>query len=282
MLHVGVNLDLNIDPLIQNIWFTNSDKLSFAPSPNIQFEWHTNNRFFHLYADLQGSYGTAAMEEIYAYNRYVSYKYEDSHAAPYIPINATLGFKLRPSKTLLIDIYGGYAMMFDQFINRSNISEYGWKNSMPPVTPPDSTHLTFAIYELGLSNYQQWKVGGALHYHYRDIVELNINGNYYFWNKDKVYDRPNWDLKARLDVHIDSKWSIYSNNSFAGNRWANTTDGDKLIRPIISLNIGGQYAINRWLKVYLQVNDYLNRKDEIFYGFRSQGIHFLAGVRWQF
>ena len=282
LLHVGVNLDLNIDPLIQNKWFTNSDKLSFAPSPNIQFDWHTNNRFFHLYADIQGSYGTAAMEEIYAYNRYVSYKYDDSHAAPYTPIDATLGFKLRPSKTLLIDIYGGYAMVFDQFINVSNISEYGWKNSMPPVTPPDSTHLTFAIYELGLSNYQQWKVGGALHYHYRDIVELNINGNYYFWNKDKVYDRPNWDLKARLDVHIDSKWSIYSDNSLAGNRWANTTDGDKLIRPIISLNIGGQYAINRWLKVYLQVNDYLNRKDEIFYGFRSQGIHFLAGVRWQF
>ena len=282
LLHVGVNLDLNIDPLIQNKWFTNSDKLSFAPSPNIQFEWHTNNRFFHLYADLQGSYGTAAMEEIYAYNRYVSYKYDDSHAAPYIPINATLGFKLRPSKTLLIDIYGGYAMVFDQFINVSNISEYGWKNSMPPVTPPDSTHLTSATYELGLSNYQQWKVGGALHYHYRDIVELNVNGNYYFWNKDKVYDRPTWDLKARLDVHIDSKWSIYSDNSLAGNRWANTTDGDKLIRPIISLNIGGQYAINRWLKVHLQVNDYLNRKDEIFYGFRSQGIHFLAGVRWQF
>ena len=129
MLHVGVNLDLNIDPLIQNIWFTKSDKLSFAPSPNIQLEWHTKNRFFHLYADVKGSYGTAAMEEIFAYNRYVSYKYDDLHAAPYTPIDATLGFKLRPSKTLLINIYGGYAMVFDQFINISNISEYGWKNT---------------------------------------------------------------------------------------------------------------------------------------------------------
>ena len=295
LLHVGVNLDLNIDPLIQNKWFTNSDKLSFAPSPNIQFDWHTNNRFFHLYADIQGSYGTAAMEEIYAYNRYVSYKYDDSHAAPYTPIDATLGFKLRPSKTLLIDIYGGYAMVFDQFINVSNISEYGWKNTMPPIIPPDSTHLTSATYELGLSNYQQWKVGGALHYHYRDIVELNVHGNYYFFRRTEpikpvedtehhpvAYDRPDWDLKARLDVHIDSKWSIYSDNYFAGSRWANTSDGNKQIKPIISLSIGGQYIINRWLSVYLQLDDYLNRKDEIFYGFRSQGIHFLAGVRWQF
>lgn len=297
LLHVGVNLDLNIDPLIQNKWFTNSDKLSFAPSPNIQFDWHTNNRFFHLYADIQGSYGTAAMEEIYAYNRYVTYKYDDSHAAPYIPINATLGFKLRPSKTLLIDIYGGYAMMFDQFINRSNISEYGWKNSMPPVTPPDSTHVTSATYELGLCNYQQWKIGGALHYHYRDIVELNVKGNYYFYRPTEpskqaivepaephqvVYDRPNWDLSARIDVHIDSKWSIYSDNYFAGSRWAYTSEGDKQIKPMIQLSLGGQYAFNRWLSAYLQINDYLNRKDEIFYGFQSQGIHFLIGARWKF
>ena len=128
-------------------------------------------------------------------------------------------------------------------------------------------------------------------------MELNVNGNYYLFNRTEplqpgiieptdpqqiAYDRPNWDLKARVDVHIDSKWSIYSDNYFAGSRWAYTSEGDKQIKPIISLNIGGQYAINRWLLVYLQLNDYLNRKDEIFYGFQSQGIHFLAGIRWQF
>ena len=63
---------------------------------------------------------------------------------------------------------------------------------------------------------------------------------------------------------------------------AATTQGDKRIQPIVSLNIGGQYAINRWLMVYAQVNDYLNRRDEIFYGYKSQGIHFLLGVKYKF
>jgi hypothetical protein len=97
-----------------------------------------------------------------------------------------------------------------------------------------------------------------------------------------VYDRPNWDIKARLDVHIDSKWSIYSDNYFAGNRLAHTTQGDQSIAPIISLNIGGQYAVNRWLVAYLQLNDYLHRRSEYFYGYHSQGIHFLAGVKFKF
>jgi hypothetical protein len=157
-------------------------------------------------------------------------------------------------------------------------------------------------YTLWIKDFQRWKVGASLHYHYRDIVEFNAEGNYYFYQQNpipsmdpndpyfqenrikgtKIFDRPNWDLKARLDVHIDSKWSIYSDNYFAGSRWAYTSEGDKQIKPIISLNIGGQYAINRWLMVYLQLNDYINRKDEIFYGFQSQGIHFLLGAKYKF
>ena len=284
-LHAGVNLDMNIDPFIgSNQWLSKTDNLGFAPSPNIQVAWHTKDNLFHLYANAVGSYGTAMRDEKLLYNRFHFLEKENQYVAPYTPIDATIGFKLRPLKSLLIDIYGGYAWM-GQYTTSVDIRQYPIMNA------------TAMDYLIAQQDYQQWKVGGALHYHYRDIVELNVHGNYYFFKRTEplqpgiieptdpqqiAYDRPNWDLKARVDVHIDSKWSIYSDNYFAGGRWAYTSEGDKQIKPIISLNIGGQYAINRWLLVYLQLNDYLNRKDEIFYGFQSQGIHFLAGVRWQF
>ena len=284
-LHAGVNLDMNIDPFIgSNQWLSKTDNLGFAPSPNIQVAWHTKDNLFHLYANAVGSYGTAMRDEKLLYNRFHFLEKENQYVAPYTPIDATIGFKLRPLKSLLIDIYGGYAWM-GQYATSVDIRQYPIMNA------------TAMDYLIAQQDYQQWKVGGALHYHYRDIVELNVHGNYYFFKRTEplqpgiieptdpqqiAYDRPNWDLKARVDVHIDSKWSIYSDNYFAGSRWAYTSEGDKQIKPIISLNIGGQYAINRWLLVYLQLNDYLNRKDEIFYGFQSQGIHFLAGVRWQF
>lgn len=284
-LHAGVNLDMNIDPFIgSNQWLSKTDNLGFAPSPNIQVAWHTKDNLFHLYANAVGSYGTAMRDEKLLYNRFHFLEKENQYVAPYTPIDATIGFKLRPLKSLLIDIYGGYAWM-GQYTTSVDIRQYPIMNA------------TAMDYLIAQQDYQQWKVGGALHYHYRDIVELNVHGNYYFFKRTEplqpgiieptdpqqiAYDRPNWDLKARIDVHIDSKWSIYSDNYFAGGRWAYTSEGDKQIKPIISLNSGGQYAINRWLLVYLQLNDYLNRKDEIFYGFQSQGIHFLAGVRWQF
>ena len=138
-------------------------------------------------------------------------------------------------------------------------------------------------YQLWFSDYQRWKVGATMHYHYRDILELNVAGNYYFWQNDNtIYSRPRLDAQARLQLHITSKWSRYSENYLAGSRWADTSEGAKQIKPMISLNLGGQYIINRWLSAYLQLNDYLNRRDEIFYGYKSQGIHFLLGVKYRF
>ena len=134
-------------------------------------------------------------------------------------------------------------------------------------------------------DYQRWKLGTSLHYHYRDIIEVNATGNYYFWNVKKglpVYDRPDWDIYARIDANINSKWSIYSENYFAGAALANTSNGDKNLKSTISLNIGGQYTVNRWLVAYLQINDYINRKNDIFYGYKTQGIHFLLGVKYKF
>ena len=185
----------------------------------------------------------------------------------YTPADVQLGIKIRPMNTMLLDIYGGYAYMIGA------VHSYATLNGENQLAD---------YYSLLQANYQRWKVGASLHYHYRDIVELNASGNYYFWQADKVYDRPNWEVKARVDVHINSKWSIYSDNYFAGRRLAATSQGDMTIRPTISLHIGGQYAINRWLVVYAELNDYLNRKDPFFYGYESQGIHFLVGAKYKF
>lgn len=289
-LHAGVNIDMNIHTgqlLSQN------ENISFAPSPNIQFEWNMMDNIFHIYANAQGSFATGTLQEYMGYNRYLNIVDGLSFASPraYTPVDAQVGFKIRPIKTLLIDIYGGYAYM------------WGVCNMMATI---DTLHANAPAgirdYTLWQSDYQRWKVGAAVHYHYRDILSINLAGNYYFYQQEPIpsmdptapyfqemhtkattiFDRPNWDALARIDVHIDSKWSIYSENYFAGSRWAYTTLGKKQLKPTISLNIGGQYAINRWLIAYLQLNNYLNRKNDIFYGYQSQGIHFLVGVKWKF
>ena len=290
-VHAGVNIDLNIGT---GQLLSNAENISFAPSPNVQFEWNMMNNIFHLYANATGQYGLGSWEEYIGYNRYlnesVGLKWDLPRA--YTPVDAQVGFKIRPTKTLLIDIYGGYAYMIGA-CNMHAEERYD--------------HEGLAFYNLWQSDYQRWKVGANIHYHYRDILELNVGGNYYFYQQEPIpsmdpdspnfqenrikgthiFDRPNWDIYARIDAHIDSKWSIYSENQFVGSRWAyvmkypDGASAEKL-RPTISLNIGGQYSVNNWLHVYLQLNNYLNRKNDIFYGYQSQGCHFLLGIKYKF
>lgn len=266
-LHAGIHLDMNIGT---GQMFSNMENLSFAPSPNVQFEWNMMNNIFHVYANATGHYGLGSLEEYLGYNRYLNIEQglAWNTRCAYTPVDAQFGFKLLPMRTLLIDIYGGYAFLMNAYNmkaildNNANVTEY----------------------QLWEEQIQQWKIGASIHYHYRDILELNVNGNYYFHlSATGVFNRPKWDAYARLEAHIDTKWSIYSENYFAGSREAYIAPyRSATLRPIVSLNLGGQYAINRWLAVYAQVNDYLNRKHDIFYGYQSQGIHFLVGVKWRF
>ena len=269
-MHIGVNIDLNIGTGKQ---LSTMENIAFAPSPNVKFEWNMMDNIFHLYANAKGSMGIGSLGEYLEYNRYLNIHEGIAFNQPraYTPIDAQLGFKIRPIRTMLIDIYGGYAYML---------------NACHMIAHVDARNQFAAQnFSLQVADYQRWKVGASLHYHYRDIIELNASGNYYIWkaaDSVTVYDRPSWDAHARLDVHIDSKWSVYSDNYFAGGYNVATTIGDKTLKPTISLNIGGQYSVNNWLHVYLQLNNYLNRKNDIFYGYQSQGCHFLLGVKYKF
>ena len=269
-LHVGVNIDLNIGTGKQ---LSTMENIAFAPSPNFKIEWNMMDNIFHLYADAKGSIGIGSLDEYLKYNRYLNIHEGIAFNQPraYTPVDAQLGFKIRPIKTMLIDIYGGYAYML---------------NACHMIAHVDASNQFAAQdFSLQVADYQRWKVGASLHYHYRDIIELNAAGNYYIWtaaDNTTIYDRPSWDAHARLDVHIDSKWSVYSDNYFAGGYKVATTIGDRDLRPTISLNVGGQYSVNNWLHVYLQLNNYLNRKNDIFYGYQSQGCHFLLGVKYKF
>ena len=110
---------------------------------------------------------------------------------------------------------------------------------------------------------------------FRSIPTLSVTPN-------TAYDRPSWDLHLRVDANIDSKWSLYSDNIFVGKRAALTTNGDVTLKPVVDLRLGANYKINTWLHVYLELNNLLNRKHDVFYTYQTIGINGVAGVKWMF
>lgn len=266
-LHAGINLDMNIGT--EQMLSANKN-ISFAPSPNIQFEWYAIPEKLHLHTEINGYFSTGTIDESLHINRYfnIAEIAAKRDARTYMPVDANLGLIVRPLRTMLIDIYGGYSLYLHDYTMVADV---------------DNNTI---IYSYILHNYQRGHIGAQVNYHFRDIVNVKAKGHYYFWkNLSKnmqVYDRPSWDANLRVDVHIDQNWSIYSDNKLEGKRLALTTIRDEQLPMLIDLNIGAQYDINRWLNVYLQLGNYLHRKNPIYYGYNTQGCHFLAGMKYVF
>ena len=298
-LHVGVNLDVNIGSG-QNA-LSATKEVSFAPSPHINLEAQVAKEWLTIYADVLGSFGSGSLQDYMEENRYrlIHAGIIDSCVAAYTPVDAELGFHIRPARGLLLELHGGYAYMLNQTVLIAH-------TAATPFT--DLSGVNFLPGDFGYlyANYNRGKVGGQINYHFRDVVRINLNGDYYFWaGNTPVYDRANWDLCLRVDGRIDKHWSLYSENRFEGSRIAKVSNGaDYTLRPIIDLNAGVQYEM--WvgkgerlkvnsesgqilrpepkpnLTLFLQLNNWLHRKNEYLYGYRSQGINFLVGATFRF
>ena len=269
-VRVGMNLDMNIG---RGQFLTNAADLSFAPSPDVHFEYRIVPSWLLLYANAIGSFGYGTLDGYYDSNLYLGVRdgIISQHVCGYVPVDAGLGFRIKPCEGLLLDVHARYAYRMNQLV---------WKTELPNMS-------------YFYSDWQQWTVGAEVTYHYRDIIHILASGHYYKWIQQslesplsrtgvEVYDRPSWDAHLRIDANIDRKWSLYSDNIFAGSRMAMTATEDIKLKPTIDLSLGVRYAVNRWLTCYLQVNNYLNRHNDIYYGYQSQGVHGLLGVKYSF
>ena len=296
-LHVGVNLDMNIG--VGKNELSATENISFAPSPHVNLEAQIAKEWLTIYTDVTGHFGLGSLQEYMETNRYrlIHAGIIDHHVAAYTPVDAELGFHIRPTREMLIELHGGYAYMLNQMVLVAH------KTTEPYAVIP-AVNFMQGDFGYEYANYNRGKIGGQINYHFRDVLRLNLNGDYYFWSGDMpVYDRAAWDLCLRVDGRINKHWSLYSENRFEGSRTALISDGSTyLLRPTIDLNAGVQYEM--WvgkahtktsaasqivrpepkpnLTLFLQLNNWLHRKNEYYYGYRSQGINFLLGATFRF
>ena len=281
-VHAGVNIDLNVG---KGQLLSGNANISFAPSPNVEAEYRILPSMLAVYAKVKGSFGTGTLHRYMELNPYFDIipGITSHHVSAYTPADTYIGFKIKPASTLFIDVYGGFAHL------RNQLTVCAPTYAM--LHASDLTNLQFLY-----SAYNRWTVGAELTYHYQDIVKARLSGNYFHWQQllletpaamtydnTKIYDRPSWNVALRVEVNIDSKWSVYSDNCAHGSVYALLADGTNArLKPFINLNLGAKYNVNRWLYVYAQLNNYLHRHNDIYYGYQSQGINGEIGFHWDF
>ena len=240
-VHVGVNLDVNLG---HGQMLSGAKNVSFAPSPHINLEAQIAKQWLTIYGDIEGHQGLGSLQQYMEENRYriIHAGVIEPHCAEYTPVDAEVGFHIRPYRDLLLEIHGGYAYMMHQDVWIASTTD-------SVVFAPLNLKLMQGDFTYFHADYQRGKIGGQINYHLQDAVRINLSGDYYFWSGDTtVYDRPNWEVALRIDGRINKHWSVYSDNYFAGNRLALSYDGTNYtehhMKPTIELNAGAAY--NMW------------------------------------
>lgn len=305
--HLGVNVDMNFG---HGTLLTNVADFALAPSPNVKLEYDIAKSWLAIYGEASGSYGEGSLQEychLFPY-RHFEEGVTSHHALAYIPVQAQLGLKIRPQANLLIDLHARYEMKKNQL---STSNPYYWENRLyrDGFGNSDPVFSEYVYCDL-----QRWKIGAEITYHYQDIIHILLAGAYYTGSMDdislsnkvttpgflsvvknadgsfKMLDRPRWDVTANIDARINRHWTVYSHNYFAGARqvlmYKESAAGREYsiarLIPTIDINLGCAYEYNKWLKIFLELNNIGYQHYLYYYGYANPGTNFLLGASYKF
>ena len=297
-------------------------ELSFAPSPHINLEAQIAPKWLTLYADIKGSLGIGSLQAFMESQRYrlIHAGIVSRAPAKYVPVDGEVGLHIRPHRDLLVELHGGYAYsMYDLTIiavtnsatfNRTNTKmqagDFGYIDSFfgrGKVGGQINYHYQDIVRVNLYGDYYFWKAFENRPAGYTFTTSCAALDSLQAGTNHTVYDRANWQIGLRVDGRIDRHWSLYSDNYFAGSRLALANDGEHVLKPTVQLNLGLQYEM--WvgraakemradggtnlhpapqpnLTLFFQLNNWLHRKNDIYYGYKSEGINFLLGATFKF
>lgn len=254
----------------------------FTPSPDIAVEFRVLPEYLALYGGVTGDLTVNSMAKIYDENRWLTpeTRLEDT----YNPIDAYLGLKLSPAHNLMMDLFGEHKIISNQYfyINRP-YSFYSASNGTLPGSLSSFTHNRFDVV---YSKATKSSLGMRISWDYKNVGSVYAKGIYNHWSvKEQTYawQMPKWEADFGANVKILNDFSITTQFLFQDGRYARLTDGiATAMLPIMDLNIGASYAYRDWLSLFLKANNLLNKKYDIYYGYKTQGLNVMAGIAFSF
>ena len=127
-------------------------------------------------------------------------------------------------------------------------------------------------------------------------LSIILKGNYYNYSLEKLSvasHKPNFDLSATLGLRIIDNLTGYADLGVIGSRqarvininpFASPVSHDEVIQidPSIQLNLGATYELTSKFRLFGRVDNVLNRLNEQWLGYASQGLRLIAGVSVSF
>jgi hypothetical protein len=125
-------------------------------------------------------------------------------------------------------------------------------------------------------------ISGEVKFDVNQHVDLGFRGNFYSYQPNKeneAWHMPTYDVSLFTTIRIADK--VYVNGGYfaTSSRRSRNLRGEEFnLSAINDINIGAEYRYKKNISGFINVNNILNQRYEIWNNYRAQGLNVLAGV----
>jgi hypothetical protein len=263
---------------------------TFKPYPKIDFSFHTAAKNFTVYAGLNGYFENNNYSKIAAENRWIN---PSMIVRPTNHLSTVSGgIKGKITTPLAFDIGVKYSKTEDQYFYVTRV-EQNWFSSSTGLTSLTYNNAFEVVYD----NLRTLDFSGDLSYSTGKMFLL-LSGHFYSYQLntlEKAPYMPDFTLHASSEFKVTDHFSGLAEMYLTGPRdimlkYYQSPISSATPPPpvylnsdaVIDVNIGAKYSFTSKFDFFGKVENLLNRKDEIWYGYTVQGIRFKLGASLSF
>jgi hypothetical protein len=262
-------------------------------SPKVNFEFYPIKDVMTLFVGTDGVLQPNNYAQLMNENRFLNYQTDARATNNWLNLYGGIKGKIGSQIAYMFD--AGYCLTTDQYFYMLNQSVY-----------PNGTILQRNTFDLIYDDMSTLRLGGHVRYS-GPSLSLGVGGGYFQYDtKDlaKAFGLPNFKLKAEAGYNFNvggkvltlqlsgevlgARHALIQVNHFNTN--ATTPVGTIVstntqlyeLKPLIVTQFMAQYNYTERLAFFLNVNNLLNNKNDVWHGYSQQGINVLLGARFTF
>ena len=268
-LHLGVRLD-GVNRV------QNKDQF-LAVRPDVSGSLYVLNKKLEFYAGMNGGRKLTTYSDLITENPFVGNEFA------VLAQNVKLGFDggVRTNIGEVVDLHLGVRYRHtdnDPFFVSTRDQAYLYD------VVYDETQLTSVLADLRV------KLRGGL------STDLGfVYNNYQMTNEDCPWYRPKMEGKLKLTYDVNDKLAFNTTFLYQGGRYAKDWNNGPYwmskyppqydvvkLKDVYDLSLGADYCFNDQLSVFAKLDNVLNQKYQLYYGYPVEGIQFFAGLKMRF
>lgn len=268
-LHLGVRLD-GVNRV------QNKDQF-LAVRPDVSGSLYVLNKKLEFYAGMNGGRKLTTYSDLITENPFVGNEFA------VLAQNVKLGFDggVRTNIGEVVDLHLGVRYRHtdnDPFFVSTRDQAYLYD------VVYDETQLTSVLADLRV------KLRGGL------STDLGfVYNNYQMTNEDCPWYRPKMEGKLKLTYDVNDKLAFNTTFLYQGGRYAKDWNNGPYwmtkyppqydvvkLKDVYDLSLGADYCFNDQLSLFAKLDNVLNQKYQLYYGYPVEGIQFFVGLKMRF